>query len=53
MFVHTGEVGVYLDDCHLKRPSKWASDPVKAEKLWALSEKMVGERFGQGNVSRL
>ncbi|PMD43364.1 NAD(P)-binding protein [Hyaloscypha variabilis F] len=47
------EVGVYLDDCHLKRPSKWASDPVKAEKLWALSEKMVGERFGQGNVSRL
>jgi hypothetical protein len=27
---------VYLDDCQLKRPSKWASDAEKAERLWKL-----------------
>ncbi|KAK0100074.1 hypothetical protein ONS96_008010 [Cadophora gregata f. sp. sojae] len=35
--------GVYLDDCQIKKPSKWASDPVVAERLWKVSEEMVGE----------
>ncbi len=47
------ETGVYLDDCHTKRPSKWASDVEKAEKLWSLSENMVGEMFSVGEKSRL
>lgn len=42
------EAGVYLEDCQLKRPSKWAVDPEKAERLWKLSEEMVGERFENG-----
>lgn len=55
--------GVYLDDCHFKRPSKWALDPVFAERLWKVSEEMVGEKFeleilkkddrGRGKRSRL
>jgi hypothetical protein len=48
-----GEKGVYLDDCQLKRPSKWASDPEKAERLWKLSEELVGQKFDLGVKSRL
>jgi len=44
---------VYLDDCQLKRPSKWASDAEKAERLWRLSEELVGEKFISGKESRL
>jgi len=47
------ELGVYLDDCQIKRPSKWAFDPVKAERLWRLSEELVGEKYGYGKESRL
>ncbi|TVY34838.1 Short-chain dehydrogenase-like protein [Lachnellula subtilissima] len=48
-----GERGLYLDDCQLKRPSKWASDPEKAERLWRLSEELVGQKFDLGMKSRL
>lgn len=43
------EPGVYLEDCQIKRPSKWAVDPEKAERLWRMSEEMVGEKFRYGN----
>jgi hypothetical protein len=45
--------GVYLDDCQFKRPSKWASDPKKAERLWELSEDLVGQKFSHEAKSRL
>ncbi|KAH6715317.1 short-chain dehydrogenase [Leptodontidium sp. MPI-SDFR-AT-0119] len=56
--------GVYLHDCQIKRPSKWAIDPGFAERLWRVSEELVGERFdlgesrevmgkGKGKASRL
>ncbi|KAL2067978.1 hypothetical protein VTL71DRAFT_16076 [Oculimacula yallundae] len=54
--------GTYLHDCQFKRPSKWASDPVIAERLWKVSKEMVGEGFdietvkrgsGNGKMSRL
>lgn len=44
---------MYLDDCQMKRPSKWASDVEKAERLWNLSEELVGEKFTKGKASRL
>jgi len=48
-----GEKGVYMDDCQLKRPSKWASDPDKAERLWKLSEELVGQKLDVEVKSRL
>jgi hypothetical protein len=51
--VDAAETGVYLDDCQLKRPSKWASDVDKAERLWRLSEDLVGEEFTRSKDSRL
>ena len=49
-----GKGGVYLEDCHVADVNdddptgsvkSYAVDPDNAEKLWALSEKMVGESF--------
>ncbi|KAH7321568.1 hypothetical protein BKA65DRAFT_568407, partial [Rhexocercosporidium sp. MPI-PUGE-AT-0058] len=43
--------GVYLHDCQMRRPSKWAVDSGFAERLWRVSEELVGEKFdvvGQG-----
>jgi NAD(P)-dependent dehydrogenase (short-subunit alcohol dehydrogenase family) len=47
--------GRYCEDCHLAEPATdpsvrggvwaYAQDPARAEALWALSERMVGERF--------
>jgi NAD(P)-dependent dehydrogenase (short-subunit alcohol dehydrogenase family) len=47
--------GLYLEDCHVTGPSPdpmapggytaWALDAAGAEKLWALSEKLVGASF--------
>lgn len=41
--------GVYLQDCNLTTDTKWikewATDPELAEKLWTLSEELVGEKF--------
>lgn len=36
---------IYLDDCHLEEPAPFVRDPVAAEKLWKLSEKLVGRGF--------
>ncbi|MEE9432710.1 MAG: oxidoreductase [Sphingorhabdus sp.] len=50
-----GQGGVYLEDCHVANmddsdPSggvrSYAIDPENAEKLWAVSEEMVGQKFG-------
>lgn len=37
--------GVYLSDCQIAEPAAWARDPIAAERLWALSEELVGEKF--------
>lgn len=49
-----GQGGVYLEDCHVAKVDdedkdgsvrSYALDPVKAERLWDISEAMVGETF--------
>ncbi|WP_324828536.1 SDR family NAD(P)-dependent oxidoreductase [Qipengyuania zhejiangensis] len=49
-----GAGGVYCEDCHVANQTdddpaggvrSYAIDPEKAEKLWAMSEEMVGETF--------
>jgi hypothetical protein len=45
--------GAYLDDCQIKRPSKWAAEGEKARRLWKLSEELVGEKFSFGKLGRL
>ena len=50
-----GRGGLYLEDCHVAEVNdaangldgvkSYALDPANAERLWALSEKLVGERF--------
>ena len=42
-----------MDDCQVVRPSKWAADPEKAERLWKLSEELVGEKFRYGKENKL
>jgi hypothetical protein len=42
--------GAYLIDCRLADPFKdtvkpWATSSIEAEKLWQLSEKLVGQTF--------
>ncbi|OJJ50413.1 hypothetical protein ASPZODRAFT_129039 [Penicilliopsis zonata CBS 506.65] len=40
--------GAYLSDCQVLPPDQircWGRDPVEAEKLWELSEEMVGQKF--------
>ena len=36
---------VYLSDCQIEEASPWAVDSVAADKLWKLSESLVGEKF--------
>lgn len=38
--------GEYLDDCGVKASTAFASDGGNAERLWVLSEELVGEKFG-------
>jgi NAD(P)-dependent dehydrogenase (short-subunit alcohol dehydrogenase family) len=49
-----GQGGLYLEDCHIAAAAApgmdggveaFALDPAAAEQLWALSERLVGERF--------
>ncbi len=49
-----GKGGVYCEDCHVAPVDdsnlsggvrSYAVDPAKADRLWALSEELVGERF--------
>jgi len=37
--------GAYLADCALAQPAAWAADLAEAERLWQLSEQLVGQRF--------
>ena len=37
--------GRYLDDAEFAEPSVWATDAGSAERLWTLSESLVGESF--------
>ncbi|KAK0623785.1 putative short-chain dehydrogenase [Immersiella caudata] len=42
--------GAYLQDCHIADPwtetvKSWATSPIEAERLWRLSEKLVGQEF--------
>ena len=53
----TGKGGVYLEDCNIAKEvadddmasvdgiRRYAIDPANAEKLWAASEEMVGQKF--------
>jgi NAD(P)-dependent dehydrogenase (short-subunit alcohol dehydrogenase family) len=53
-----GRGGVYLEDCHvaavndaphaLDGVKSYAIDPAIAERLWQVSERLVGERFARG-----
>lgn len=54
----TEQKGIYLSDCQIKRAAQWATDSETAEKLWKLSEELVGEEWevegnGNGKESRL
>ncbi|KAH6683916.1 short-chain dehydrogenase [Halenospora varia] len=40
--------GAYMSDCQLIEPTDNAKDEVIAEKLWKLSEELVGEKFEIG-----
>jgi len=41
-----GKGNLYFDDCQLKTPAApYSVDPLTAEKLWKLSETLVGEKF--------
>lgn len=37
--------GDYLEDCSPAQPEAHVKDKQKAEKLWILSEKLVGQKF--------
>jgi hypothetical protein len=37
--------GVYLVECQFGKATDFAVDPEAAERLWELSERLVGERF--------
>ncbi|KAH6845838.1 hypothetical protein B0I37DRAFT_193064 [Chaetomium sp. MPI-CAGE-AT-0009] len=41
--------GLYLSDCQFTKPAPHASDPVAADRLWSLSEELVGEKFSLGS----
>ena len=34
-----------LENCQPEQPAAYASNMAKAERLWALSEELVGEKF--------
>ncbi|KIW24553.1 uncharacterized protein PV07_10262 [Cladophialophora immunda] len=37
--------GIYLSDGQIAQAPAWAQDPKSAERLWELSEKLVGQKF--------
>lgn len=45
-------MGLYLDDCKIRNPSRWAADEEAAERLWRVSEDFVDLVQGKGS-SRL
>ncbi|KIW20310.1 hypothetical protein PV08_00885 [Exophiala spinifera] len=44
---------IYLSDCQVAEPAAHAKDPIAAERLWKLSEEIVGQVFAYGDKSRL
>lgn len=44
---------IYLSDCQIAEPAEWASDAKAAERLWRLSEDIVGQKFELAAGSRL
>jgi NAD(P)-dependent dehydrogenase (short-subunit alcohol dehydrogenase family) len=49
-----GRSGLYLEDCHIAEPAAegadggyhpWALDPEAAERLWSVSEDLVGQKI--------
>ena len=40
-----GDAGVYMVDCQVAEPAGYATDPREVERLWKISEEMVGEKF--------
>ncbi|OAL35174.1 hypothetical protein AYO20_05651 [Fonsecaea nubica] len=44
---------IYLSDCQVAEPAKWAKDERAAERLWELSEDIVGQKFDLVAGSRL
>lgn len=50
MAFHLANNGAYLIDSHVADPlvdivKVWATDSFEAERLWRLSEKLVGQEF--------
>lgn len=45
--------GIYLSDCQKEKAADHASDPKVAERLWKLSEELVGQTFDFGFKSQL
>lgn len=43
--VDSGESGKFLRNCAVYDVMPYALDPTSAEKLWELSEKLVGQKF--------
>jgi hypothetical protein len=39
------QTGAYLVDCVVENTPEYAHDPELAQKLWALSEGIVGQKF--------
>lgn len=44
---------IYLNDCQVAEPAAHAKDPTTAERLWKLSEEIVGQAFDYGSTGRL
>ena len=36
---------LYMSDCQLAEAATYATDPVAAERLWKMSEELVGQEF--------
>lgn len=43
--VNLGPDNIYLADCQVTRPARHASDSGKAERLWKLTEELVGTKY--------
>jgi NAD(P)-dependent dehydrogenase (short-subunit alcohol dehydrogenase family) len=43
----------YLNDCQVAEPAAWACNPDSAERLWKLSEEIVGQKFELAPGNRL
>jgi hypothetical protein len=49
----TGLSGIYLGDCQIAEAAAFATDLNMADRLWHLSEDLVGQRFDLESKSRL